>query len=750
MKARYLMAAAAMLGVNAQAQTVIGQSGAVPQVLDQASTTDNIQFLMASAAEHTSNITTNNPNNGRSNFFVQGFTSATDYLAWNVSANQAKTYQLSAVYYSPAGQNFTVSVNGAAALTFTSNGTFDRQVAGTINLAAGTNRIVITRTGTLSGDANFKSVELIENAAVSAYNSRVAAARGDISWLQQSPYGIMFQYGAWGYPKNVGSAKTLDQQAADFDVPTFVNKIVDTGASYVIWSISWWSSHLNAPLTSPNQIVTAAGGPANPGLTSNRDLIGEVATALKAKGIRFGIYYHTGAEDSGWWPYQNYPAGFSATGTGDRSTFFNNWKTVIAEIGNRYGTNLDAFFFDDGNTYYPGPFEAMNAAAKAGNPNRVISYNPNLGDIPSLTEFQEVYFGEGHYGEEQLGSAPIGGNGVFVSGPQRGLMQHGMYQMDANDWGIHLPNQPIIDRGQVWSQNLISAYQTSHSRNVPVSWDIMMYEDGTVNEMDLNNFNNLRQFVYPGSFAPVPTSTSIVDDTSGAITYSGTGWGTVTGRSTEYNSTLHYATTPGNAFSYTFAGTGIDVIGPKTGNAGKFSVTVDGVSIANYSAVVPTYTSQQVIYSARHLSPGNHTISLAMVDGDYFQLDALRVVPNPTTRNDDDAAITYTGSWAYSANRGVGDNGNDVHYTFTNGDSFTTSFTGTGVEVFGPMEPGDGTADVFIDGTQVSTIKATHGGNYAAQQHYWGISALTPGTHTLKIVKTSGQYFQVDKVVITP
>jgi hypothetical protein len=33
--------------------------------------------------------------------------------------------------------------------------------------------------------------------------------------------------------------------------------VTATGAAYVIWSISWWGCHLDAPLLSPDSIVTA-------------------------------------------------------------------------------------------------------------------------------------------------------------------------------------------------------------------------------------------------------------------------------------------------------------------------------------------------------------------------------------------------------------------------------------------------------------------------------------------------------------
>jgi len=97
-------------------------------------------------------------------------------------------------------------------------------------------------------------------------------------------------------------------------------------------------------------------------------------------------------------------------------------------MGNRYGTNLDGWFFDDGTMYYPAPFEQLGQAARAGNPNRLVSYNAWIAS--GFTDFQDVYFAEGDHGEVHTGSAPVGGNGVFTSGSQKGLLQQAMFMME--------------------------------------------------------------------------------------------------------------------------------------------------------------------------------------------------------------------------------------------------------------------------------------------------------------------------------
>jgi hypothetical protein len=728
------------------AATGVPQSGPNPVVIDQTATTDNVTVLLATAAARMSDMAVMG-GDARKNFYVDSFLTSSDYLSWTVSVAHADTYQMSLLVDTSSGENFTLSVNGTtSSVSFTAPGGWNRVVAGTLALPAGTSTITLTRT-TLTHDVDVKSLELVRSGDVSARNTRIASARADTTWLSQSRYGLMFQYGSWGYPHNVGPAKTPDQQAADFDVPAFVAMAKETGAAYVIWSISWWGYHLDAALSSPDAIVTAAGGPASPGLSTARDLVGDVAAACQAAGIRFMLYYHTGDEDSAWWPYQQWPATFATNGTGDRSTFFANWTRVVSEIGTRYGTNLDGFFFDDGMVlYYPAAYEQLHAAARSGNAARLVSWNNWV--LPAVTDFQDVWFGEGSTGGTQTGSAATGGNGVFTSGPYQGLLQHGMFTMDG-DWGVHSANSTIATSSGVTSSAAIGWATGAATRNVPISFDLMMYEDGTVNPTDLAILNDVRQAVH-GTAPSVPTGTTTVNDSDPGITYNGS-WTHGTGRGAgDYSDDVHYAAANGASFSYAFTGTGIDVIGPKSSASNHFTVALDGVTIGQFSQNAAAYTPQAVLYGARHLKPGSHTITVTKVDGSYLQLDALRVVPNPVTVNDTDPTLSYSGSWTHATGRGAGDYGDDVHYAAANGASVTLSFTGTGVDYIGPMSAADGTADVFLDGTRVGGTTAIYSGTYTPQQFLYQVRGLTPGAHTLQLVKTGGSNLQVDAFQIWP
>jgi hypothetical protein len=731
---------------SAFAASVIPQSGADPVVINQAATTDNVTVLMATAAQYLSDMQVVG-GDSRKNFYVDNFLTSSDYLAWTVSAAAGDTYQVTALVNTSAGEQLTVAIQGtSSSSTFTAPAGWNRVSAGTVTLPTGTSTIVLSR-DTLAHDIYVKSIELLRVSDVSAYNSRVSAARADTTWLSEAGYGLMFQYGSWGFPNNVGPAKSLNQQAADFNVSAFVDMVTATGAAYVIWSISWWGYHLDAPLSSPDSIVTAEGGPASPGLTATRDLIGAVAAACQAAGIRFMMYYHTGDEDSAWWPYQDWPATFATNGTGNRSTFFSNWIEVVSEIGTRYGTNLDGFFFDDGMVlYYPAAYEQLHAAARSGNPSRLVSWNNWI--LPRVTDFQDVWFGEGSAGQSQAGSAAPGGNGVFTSGPYQGLLQHGMFTMDG-DWGVHTQNTKIATNSGTTSSAAIGWATSAVSRRVPISFDLMMYEDGTVAASDLAILNDVRQAIR-GTAPPVPTGTTTINDSDSGIAYTGS-WTYATGRNAgDYDNDVHWTATNGNSFSYTFTGTGIDVIGPKSNVSALFSVTIDGAAIGQFSQYAATYTPAVVLYGARNLAPARHTITVSKVSGSYLQLDALRIVPNPTMLNDTDASITYAGTWTHGANRNAGDYDNDVHWTATNGDSATIAFTGTGIDYIGPMETADGTANVILDGVQVGTTQASYSGSYTPQQFLYQVRGLAGGAHTLKLAKTGGSYLQIDAFQIWP
>jgi hypothetical protein len=112
--------------------------------------------------------------------------------------------------------------------------------------------------------------------------------------------------------------------------------------------------------------------------------------------------------------------------------------------------------------------------------------------------------------------------------------------------------------------------------------------------------------------------------------------------------------------------------------------------------------------------------------------------------DDDDLGIQYTGSgWRAYLNRGLGDLDNGVHATTDNGDSASYTFTGTGISVISEKYPDEGDMEVYLDGADEGAYSA-YATTREVQQVIYSVSGLTPGTHTLEIVKDSGDYMLLD------
>jgi len=117
--------------------------------------------------------------------------------------------------------------------------------------------------------------------------------------------------------------------------------------------------------------------------------------------------------------------------------------------------------------------------------------------------------------------------------------------------------------------------------------------------------------------------------------------------------------------------------------------------------------------------------------------------------NDTDWRASYTGSWAYSGGRAVGDLNADVHYTSTDGDAVSYTFSGTGIQMLSETNDDEGGADVYVDGKKVSTVSG-NGPVRLARQAMVSVTGLPKGTHTLRVVKTGGTYLLVDGFTVIP
>ncbi|MEV5486243.1 MULTISPECIES: discoidin domain-containing protein [Streptomyces] len=118
--------------------------------------------------------------------------------------------------------------------------------------------------------------------------------------------------------------------------------------------------------------------------------------------------------------------------------------------------------------------------------------------------------------------------------------------------------------------------------------------------------------------------------------------------------------------------------------------------------------------------------------------------PSSATVIDDAASgITYNGS-SWAAQQGISDQHSGTQYAATaNGDSFSYTFTGTGIDFISTMASNRGKFTYQIDsGTKQEGT--CHGGSTAKPQNCASIRGLSNASHTLTVTKTDGDYLSLD------
>jgi hypothetical protein len=265
--------------------------------------------------------------------------------------------------------------------------------------------------------------------------------------------------------------------------------------------------------------------------------------------------------------------------------------------------------------------------------------------------------------------------------------------------------------------------------------------------------------------------TTIVNDTDASIKYykMTRGWGYSENRAfPDYFGDVHYSENDGDYLSYSFTGTGVSFLTETNDNNADFEVYLNGVrqpGIFTSNAEGMGRECQIAAYTVSGLAYGEHTIEIVnLSDSRFLHMDAFAVEKPRDAEttltihlagesryvmvNDSDSEIKYSGRWGYSANRGLGDFNDDLHYGEDLGDSVTYSFTGTGIAYIAEKLNEVGAFEVYIDGVSQGTHSAyanVGGNDRETLQTLYEITGLNNGRHTIKIVKTdNAPYLQVD------
>ena len=435
--------------------------------------------------------------------WIESWRNAEDSLSWDVSVVEPGEYEVSIIAQGGrSGSSVQVEVAGQK-LSVDCGSQWDRLSLGKVRLLAGLQPLTV-RSASTPPIQSFFSVELIRSSVKQDLAARAEKLSASTQWLVADRYGLMFHWTSETKPQ-IGPPKSYQQAVRDFDVERFAQMVADMGARHVVFT----TSHAGFYFPGPNKTIDSI----LPGRTCDRDLIGDLATALDKRGIKLILYYHPGHDDVPWWSRTHFDE--------NKAEFFRQWCAIIRDIGQRYGNRLAGFWFDDAIfSYYPfnPPWEEMTRAAKAGNAARLVIYNSWI--LPKANDFYEVFAGENYFSKEVIegdGFLPVGGTGKFTGGPQQGLQGH-ITTFVEKDWG-HFKLDTPIGPPQFSAEAMIAGIQDCiRRRNVP-TFDVEIYQDGGISPQTFQLFKTISHTIWSdapssaaGSKPTIAVRESVADD----------------------------------------------------------------------------------------------------------------------------------------------------------------------------------------------------------------------------------------------
>ena len=419
--------------------------------------------------------------------WVQSWSDMNDSVTWHIRVDRAGHYDISSILES-SGPNCSVAIAVDAHTLHADCGGegWNRVYAGAVDLTAGSHTIQVRTSGS-TPLSKFLSLEIVRPQVSKRLAAQGLKQQPSTKWMVAAKYGLMFHWTSQSMPRE-GPPLSYCDAVRKFDVEKFANMVADTGAGFVVFT----TSHAGFYFPGPNPEIDSI----LPGRTCSRDLVGDLADALNRRHIRLELYFHPGHDDTAWWQRTHFEQ--------DKDAYFKQWRAIISSIGNRYGKKLAGWWFDDASfTYYPfnPDWERMAAAARAGNPDRVLTYNNWI--MPKVTDFDDVYPGENALWEtkyEDLSFLPVGGTGRYTGGPQAGL-QAEITVLINGDWGHFKMNEPIAPP-RLSADEIVSRLKDAISRRAVPLLDIEVYQDGTASPQTLQLFQAIRKAIWPALAQP--------------------------------------------------------------------------------------------------------------------------------------------------------------------------------------------------------------------------------------------------------
>jgi len=148
------------------------------------------------------------------------------------------------------------------------------------------------------------------------------------------------------------------------------------------------------------------------------------------------------------------------------------------------------------------------------------------------------------------------------------------------------------------------------------------------------------------------------------------------------------------------------------------------------------------------ITPGAPVQALAGINNAELasKIRVFKITHDKGWINDDDPGSSAPG-WLRQSNTGLGDFNNDLTTSDTSGATWSSTFTGTSIDVYAPKQSGAGTIEIQVDGQSKGTADLSTGGTRLAQQLVAHVTGLASGQHSISIVNRGAGTVAVDALV---
>jgi len=541
-------------------------------------------------------------------------------------------------------------------------------------------------------------------------------------------YGLFVHYvpGLTIYP--VGKrCDDLNELANVFNVQAFADDLAKMKVEYLIFT-AW---HANMNLLYPSEKMNYW----RPGHSANRDVIGDLVLAVKAKGIKVYLYTHPRdgtdfrndweKEATGWGAGKNLKEGWNPNWSNFNFAKWNNFiNDIYGEFADRYGNEIDGIWIDEGSpagdSYRVVDYGRLRKTIKTRNPNLTIinnfygtTYTCDLGMKEYGPGWSELAQPDGNkwpafsipvgacFARNWMASNPVGKNDVRFSASS--MFRYIVLEAGANitgGGGVAWAAGPYVGKG--WETGVLDTLIKVGKLIEPIA-------------------SSIKQTLPSTSYPTISGKT--INDLS---------WGVATRSLDNKLEYIHVLTAP--------QGKKLILPPPEDGKLfGSATLFRNGKKVS--------------------LKQTGKGVELTLLDDEYWdafntviQLTVSGIIPLKSKFywiNDTDFDISYEGrGWDYSRwERKHGDYDNDVHVTAVKGDALLFPFTGTGIEYISSQSNEQGKSDIFLDGVYQATVDG-FATSYQAQKVLFRKTGLNNGKHLLKIMNTGAKSLVLDAIKI--